>query len=315
MNLIERAVGKANRSETEAGPTSPAEERAAVVKESSIQRAAALAQEEVLRTERRKIPADNLTGQKEPALDPAEAPQGIINLARLKQAGMITPDLERNQIAEEFRGIKRPILTNAFGRGANPIRNGNLVMVTSSLPGEGKSFCAVNLAISIALERDHTVLLVDADVAKPSIPEYLGIKGERGLMDLLIDDKLQLSDVLIRTNVDKLTILPAGPGHRYATELLASGAMNRLLDELAQRYPERIIIFDSPPLLATSEARVLAGRMGQIILVVESEKTTQEVVQEALKQLEGCDVVGVVLNKTRRKPGGDLYGYYGMSTS
>jgi protein-tyrosine kinase len=249
---------------------------------------------------------------REPTLSQV-SPQGVINLARLKQAGMITPDGERTTLAEEFRQVKRPLLMNAFNQGVAPIKNGNLIMVTSSLPGEGKSFCSVNLAMSIAMEMDHTVLLVDADVAKPSIPQLLGIKSDKGLLDLLLDESLQLSDVLIKTNVEKLTILPAGRGHRYSTELLASVAMRRLIEEIGQRYKDRIIIFDSPPLLATSEARVLASHMGQIVVVVEAQKTTHEALSEALKHLEHCEVVGTLLNKGRHTPGHDYYygSYYG----
>ncbi len=249
--------------------------------------------------------------RREPTMAHA-SPQGMINLARLKQAGMITPDGERSTIAEEFRQIKRPLLMNAFNQGVAQVKNGNLIMVTSSLPGEGKSFSSVNLAMSIAMEMDHTVLLVDADVAKPSIPGLLGLKADRGLMDLLLDDSLRLSDVLVRTNVEKLTLLPAGRGHRYSTELLASVAMRRLIEEMGQRYADRIIIFDSPPLLATSEARVLAGYMGQIVVVVEAQKTTHEALREALKHLEHCEVVGMLLNKGNDLPGNSYYGsYYG----
>lgn len=323
MSLIEKAVGRISKDPTDLNKRASDRQPAAQSDTSSVIQKAA----EAMRPESAKatpavvaapaapaaqpVAEDTLSAQREPALDASIPPQGVINLARLKQAGMITPDGERTQLAEEFRVIKRPLIVNAFNRGAAPIKNGNLIMVTSSLPGEGKSFCAVNLAMSIAMERDHTVLLVDADVAKPSIPSYLGVKGDRGLMDLLLDESLQLSDVLIKTNVEKLSILPAGRGHRYSTELLASSAMNRLLDDLAQRYPERIIIFDSPPLLATSEARVLATHMGQIVMVVEAEKTTHEVVREAIKHIESCEIVGMVLNKGRYTPGTDYYGYYG----
>ena len=249
--------------------------------------------------------------RREPTLS-QPAFQGTINLARLKQAGMITPDGERTQIAEEFRHIKRPLLMNAFNQGAVTVKNANLIMVTSSLPGEGKSFCSINLAMSIAMEMDHTVLLVDSDVAKPSIPQFLGLKSDKGLMDLLQDDKLQLSDVLIKTNVEKLTILPAGHGHRYSTELLASIAMRRLIDDMRQRYSDRIIIFDSPPLLMTTEARVLASHMGQIVVVVEAGKATHEALRESLKHIEHCEVIGLVLNKGSSLSGTDYYGsYYG----
>ncbi len=188
-----------------------------------------------------------------------------INLARLHRMGVVAPDAEKSQIAEEFRIIKRPLIANAFGQGTARVKNGNMIMVTSALPGEGKSFCALNLAISMAMEMDRTVLLVDADVAKPRIPEYLGIHADQGLLDVLQDKDLKLSDVLIRTDIAKLTVLPAGRTYKRATELLASAAMTRLVEDIGNRYSDRIIVFDSPPLLATSEASVLATHMGQIV--------------------------------------------------
>jgi exopolysaccharide/PEP-CTERM locus tyrosine autokinase len=236
--------------------------------------------------------------------------QGTINLAKLRQLGIITPEAEKTQIAEEFRLIKRPLIKNAFNQGAGPVSNGNLIMITSALAGEGKSFCAINLAMSIAMEMDHTVLLVDADVARPSIPSYLGLKAEGGLLDVLLDDKLELADVMIKTNVEKLSILTSGRKNKHATELLASQSMSDLLKEIAHRYSDRIVIFDSPPLLLTSEARVLASQMGQIVLVVAAEKTPQQAVKEALRQIESCDVVNLIYNKANSFPGGEYYGYY-----
>lgn len=235
-----------------------------------------------------------------------------INLARLHRMGVVAPDAEKSQIAEEFRIIKRPLIANAFGQGAARVRNGNLIMITSSLPGEGKSFCAINLAISMAMEMDRTVLLIDADVAKPRIPEYLGIHADKGLLDVLQDKDLKLSDVLIKTDIAKLTVLPAGRTYKRATELLASAAMTRLIEDIGNRYPDRIILFDSPPLLATSESSVLATHMGQIVMVVEAERTSQEAVREALGHIQACEVVGMLLNKTTPTPGADYYyGYYG----
>jgi protein-tyrosine kinase len=139
------------------------------------------------------------------------------------------------------------------------------------LAGEGKSFTAINLAISIAMELDNTVMLVDADVPKPSVLKMLGVPPARGLLDVLTDESVELSQVLLRTNVEKLSILPSGTQHARATELLASAAMVQMLDEMASRYPDRIIIFDSPPLLMTTESRVLAGHMGQVVVVVKAE--------------------------------------------
>lgn len=236
--------------------------------------------------------------------------QGTINLAKLRQLGIITPDGEKTQIAEEFRLIKRPLIMNAFDQVAGHVQNGNLIMVTSALGGEGKTFCSINLAMSIAMERDHTVLLIDADVARPSLPDYLGLKAERGLLDVILDDKLELADVMIKTNVDKLSILTSGRKNKHATELLASQSMSELLKEIAHRYSDRIVIFDSPPLLLTSEARVLASQMGQIVLVVAAEKTPQQTVKEALRQIESCDVVNLIYNKASTFPGGEYYGYY-----
>ncbi len=232
-----------------------------------------------------------------------------INLARLHQLGMITPDQGKTLAAREFRGIKRSLIQNAFIRGEGAIRHGNLIMVTSALPKEGKTFCAINLAMSIATEMDHTVLLVDADVARPSVLSTLGLKSAVGLMDILLDDDLDLADVMIKTNVDTLRILPAGTGHRHATELLASQAMSSLLNEIASRYPDRIVIFDSPPLLPTTEARVLANQMGQIVMVVEGETTTQHAVKEALYQLEKCTHVSLIYNKAKAFAGGANYSY------
>ncbi len=237
--------------------------------------------------------------------------RGSVNLERLKLAGALTPDAGRSKIAEEYRLIKRPLLTNAFGHGGNPpVPNGKLIMVTSSVPGEGKSFTAINLAISMATELESTVLLVDADVAKSSVIRYLGLEAERGLIDVLRDPSLQLPDVLIKTDIAKLTVLPSGRGFAHATELLASNAMKAFIEDISTRYHDRIIIFDCPPLLATSEASVLASYMGQIVFVVEAERTPQEAVRDALAHLVDCEYVGIVVNKSpTRTAGGDYYGY------
>ena len=231
------------------------------------------------------------------------AHQVELDLVRMRQLGLVTAASGRTTLLEDFRIIKRPLLQRAFSERGPTDKPGNLIMVTSSLPGEGKTFCAINLAMSIAMELDHTVLLIDADVARPSVLRTLGLPAQRGLMDMLLDDKLDLSDVMLRTNVDTLSILPAGTSTAHATELLASSAMAALVHEIAHRYPDRIVIFDSPPLLLTSESRVLASHMGQIAMVVESETTTQHAVKEALRQLEGCSNVNLIYNKMRNFPG------------
>lgn len=234
-----------------------------------------------------------------------------LDLNRMRDMGMVTAAGGRTMLVEDFRIIKRPLIKRAFAEAAEGELPGNLIMITSSLPGEGKTYCAINLAMSIAMELDHTVLLVDADVARPSVLRTLGLPAEPGLMDILVDDKLDLADVMLRTNVDTLSILPAGTSTPRATELLASQSMSTFLHEIANRYPDRIVIFDSPPLLLTSEAHVLATQMGQIVLVVESETTTQHAVKESLRQLEDCSNVNLIYNKTREFPGmEETYDYH-----
>jgi protein-tyrosine kinase len=234
-----------------------------------------------------------------------------LDLAHMRDSGMVTAAGGRTMLVEDFRIIKRPLIKRAFAERAPGDKPGNLIMITSSLPGEGKTYCAINLAMSIAMELDNTVLLVDADVARPSVLRVLGLPSQRGLMDILLDDKIDLSDVMLRTNVDTLSILPAGTSSPRATELLASQTMSAFVAEIANRYPDRIVIFDSPPLLLTSEAHVLASHMGQIVLVVESETTTQHAVKESLRQLEGCNNVNLIYNKTREFPGvEETYDYH-----
>jgi exopolysaccharide/PEP-CTERM locus tyrosine autokinase len=215
-----------------------------------------------------------------------------LDLARMREQGMVTAASGRTRLLEDFRVIKRPLLQRAFAERKPGEKPGNLIMITSSLPGEGKTYCAINLAMSIAMELDHTVLLVDADVARPSVLRTLGLPPHRGLMDILLDDKLDMGDVMLRTNVETLSILPAGNSNARATELLASSTMSTLVSEIANRYPDRIVIFDSPPVLLTSESRELATHMGQIVMVVEAQTTTQHAVKESLHQLEGCKNYG-----------------------
>jgi exopolysaccharide/PEP-CTERM locus tyrosine autokinase len=224
-----------------------------------------------------------------------------IDLRALAAAGFVTPGAPRSITTDQFRVLKRPLLENATGKGTSMVANGNLIMVTSSLSGEGKTFTAINLAMSLAMEVDHTVMLVDADVARPSIMQTLGLPPAPGLLDLLLDAKISLSDVLLRTNVENLTLLPTGLPNSLATELLASDAMVALLNDMGSRYRDRIIIFDSPPLLQTTEARVLASHMGQVVIVVQAEKTLQSQVHHALATISTCPIRLMVLNQARNR--------------
>jgi len=232
------------------------------------------------------------------------------NLDSLTAANIVTPNTPRSQVADEFRVVKRPLLTNVKGKGSRSPARANLIMVTSAVAGEGKSFTSINLAMSIAAELDHTVMLVDADLARPSLPRMLGVSEGPGLLDLLLGTA-EMSDVLLRTNIEKLTFLRSGTPHPRATELLASDALRRLLDDMSERYSDRIIIFDSPPLLLTTEARTLAMYMGQIVFVVRAGKTLQSAVQHALATIEACPVKMMLLNQTRVEKHG-VYGEYGL---
>lgn len=247
----------------------------------------------------------------EKALPLAQSRHVDIDFEVLAAAGIVSPHAPRSQIADQFRIIKRPLISNAAGKGPSVIANGNLIMVTSALPGEGKSFTAINLAMSIATELDYTVMLVDADVGRPSVMRLLGLPTGPGLLDLVVDESEDLSDMLLRTNIDKLTILPSGTPHARATELLASDAMTRLLHDMAKRYADRIIIFDSPPLLLATESRVLASHMGQIVMVVQAEKTLQSDVQLALTMIETCPIKLLLLNQARTIPKSGYEAGYG----
>jgi exopolysaccharide/PEP-CTERM locus tyrosine autokinase len=235
-----------------------------------------------------------------------------LDLARLERMGFLTPESGRGQLTEEIRHIKRPLLLNAFQKGISHGDSSNLIMVTSARPGEGKTFTSVNLAMSIAKERGKTVLLVDADVAKPNVSRTLGLPSKLpGLVDYLSDDSLTLADTMLKTNVPNLRVLTSGRTHIHSTELLASEAMRLLVEELSQRYSDRVVIFDSPPMLATTEAAVLAGLVGQIVVVVEAEKTTKQEINEAVGMLDQSKMIGLVLNKARTMFTSDYYGYYG----
>ena len=193
-----------------------------------------------------------------------------IDLERLERHGFITPLTQRRASVKELQLLKRPLIKNAFGLGAGgAVENSNLVMVTSALAGEGKTFVAMNLAMSIALERDTTVLLIDSDVVRPALSRLLGLDAEPGMTDLILDRNLSVGDVIKSTNIDKLRVIPAGRRYVHSAELLASEEMHRLAVELSGRYPNRVVLFDAPPQLATAEASVLAHWMGQILVVVE----------------------------------------------
>lgn len=230
-----------------------------------------------------------------------------IDWSRLATEGFIDQNDAKSQLAEEFRVIKRPLVNNIQGSDVNGISRPNLILICSSLPGEGKTFVSINLALSIANEMDKKVLLIDADVEKPSISKQLGIKQSPGLIEYLEDEKINFSDILLKTDLANLSVIPAGKRHKYSTELLSSQRMYLFAEEVSKRYKDRIVIFDSPPLLVATQAQILAELVGQVVLVIAAEETPQNVVNDSVAKLANCDVVMTLLNKTKKEF--DLYGY------
>jgi protein-tyrosine kinase len=235
----------------------------------------------------------------------------------LIRSGLLAPLDHALPISDEFRRIKRPLLDNVNKSVGQAEDHMNVIMVASAQPGAGKTFCSLNLAASISLERELKVLLIDADVAKPHISSALGMSEFPGLIDILEDEANSVEDFLICTDLNDILVLPAGRKHPQATELLSSVRMAELIDELSRRYPDRIIVMDSPPLLITSEARALAQQAGQIALVVESGKTGHQDLTEALENLDQSKPINAILNKSvYTQPGGYYgggYGYYGFN--
>jgi|GEM_PF-1973402 len=234
--------------------------------------------------------------------------QADVDLNSLRDQGFITPDSTNSLLFKTFRILKRPLLNNVMGKGATVIDNANMIMLTSSVSGEGKTFSAINLAMSIAMEKDKRVLLIDADVNKPSHHEIFGVETEYGLTDLLKGTVDDISKIIYKTNINSLSLMFAGSRTEYATELFASNAMESFVTDLSSRYEDRVIIFDSAPLLLTTEAGVLASHMGQVVVVVEAEVTPKNLVNDSLDMLTNS-IVLLLLNKVREKNDLGNYGY------
>jgi protein-tyrosine kinase len=222
-----------------------------------------------------------------------------IDMAALERAGMIDWEQARSRISEEFRIVQRQVLRNSISPDVVEQGNANLVMLTSSRPGEGKSFISLNLAAGIARQQDHDVLLVDIDYKQDSICAALGLAGARGLLDLVTDPTLDPDEVIVRTDLKNLSILPIGRNGERSPELFASRQATRTIQSLGRRYSDRLVVLDSPPCLATSEPGVLASIVGQIVLVVEAEKTQREEVGAAMDLIHTCPTITLLLNKAQ----------------
>jgi protein-tyrosine kinase len=232
-----------------------------------------------------------------------------INQDALRAAGLLPPPHQERELAQQYRQIKRPLINRALGRGVEALPQGNLIMVASAVPGEGKTFMSLNLALSMRLEEDLTVLLVDGDVVNPRLSQVLGAQSEPGLLDVIKDPSVSLPSLLMPTDVPGLSFLPAGRPDDKSTELLASSRMQQVVAQLAAQDPTRLVVFDSAPLLLTTESQALAQVSGQILIVVRAEQTPQQVVFEAIETLAEDKPVSLVLNQCVRQPHGYYYQY------
>ena len=221
-------------------------------------------------------------------------------------------DPTRARLRQEYRRIKRPLLFSIRNnqKSVEPVPGANMILVTSALRGEGKTTNALNLALSIASEVDLHVLLIDADLQMAQASQLLGVEDRKGLIDVLQNPDIDLADVLVKTEADNLTFLPAGTLVSHANELVASQAMFDLMDEIARRYDDRIIVIDSAPLMASSDPAVLARMVGQVALVVAADSTPQDTLEEAVDMLPRDDNVGIILNKASTSIAESDYGYY-----
>ncbi|HEU0156659.1 MAG TPA: polysaccharide biosynthesis tyrosine autokinase [Stellaceae bacterium] len=231
-------------------------------------------------------------------LDVGIGPELVLDRGQLASYGIALPSSERSRTVEEFRLIKRNLMAAGLQGGATTAhRQSRLIMVTSSRPGEGKTFIALNLALAFASERDVKALLVDVDTQHSTLQKILGIGGHRGIVDVL-GGHADLSEVLLRTNLPNFLVLPAGRGGPHVPELLSSRRMAALLAEMGQRYADRFIILDTPPCMATSDAATLAPLVGQVVFVVEANRTQQEEIEAGLSLLSGCPQISLLLNKS-----------------
>ena len=254
-------------------------------------------------------------GPAAPHATAAAAPAGsqatvILDRATLRSAGLMPPEEELDIITRQYRKIKHPLVARAMGRGVPREPKGFLIMIASAMSGEGKSFTAMNLALSLSLEKDITVLLVDADAPKPHLTRVMGLANAQGLLDVLRDPQLDVESLIHATNVRSLSFLPLGVCGDDATELLSSARMERAAALLGQRDSHRIVVFDSPPLLQTTESPALARAAGQIVVVVRADSTPQPVLLDALNTLQGHANVSLVLNQSTQS-GTAPYYYYG----
>lgn len=248
-----------------------------------------------------------------PAALPVAGRQATIDRELLAENGLLIPGAAIGVLAEEFRLAKRQLLLTARQLNKHEPDKARTILVCSAKPGDGKTYCAINLAISMAAERDTRVLLVDADFAQPGIMERLGVEDGLGLLDALTDPSIDVEKCVVGTDIPNLSLLPAGKQTISDTELVASGRTPDLIARLLAADPERMVIFDSPPALSASPASVLALHVGQVMLVVRADKTSEGEIRDTVQRLEGCEHIQLLLNSVAFAPGGARFGsYYGQ---
>ena len=250
-----------------------------------------------------------------PAAPVARRPTGagVIDRALLSAQGLLVPGAPVGVLAEEFRLVKRQLLLTARAVKAAQGDRSRTILVCSANPNEGKTYCSLNLALSLAAERDTEVLLVDADFAKPDVMARLGLAEGNGLLDALANPAIDIESCVIHTDVPQLSLLPAGAKSNQDTELLASARTSVLIQQLLDANPRRMVIFDSPPALAASPAATLAQHVGQVMMVVRADRTNDGDLREAVGLLGGCAEIQLVLNSVSYAPGGRRFGsYYGL---
>jgi protein-tyrosine kinase len=285
MSLVERALKKLQESRALAQPAAPG---APGARPPRVEATAAL-----------------------PVPEPRKPAKTIpIDRAALLAAEILPPPEEERRLAHEYRNIKRPLIANAFGRGVPALNNGRLILVASALPGDGKTFTSINLALSMAMEKDISVLLVDADVAKRHVSKMFNATQEPGLLDTLRDERVDAESLVLATDIPNLSFLPAGRHSETATELLASTRMGVIASQLLAADASRVILFDSPPLLLTSESRALSSVGGQAVLVVRAGVTPQQAVLDAANLVGEGKFIGLVLNQSDAQSRANYY-YYG----
>jgi protein-tyrosine kinase len=257
-------------------------------------------------------PASAITGRDmEEILEPAK--RITLDFNKLRACGYLPEEAIARQFSDHYRRIKRPLVDKAVS-GTEGTGEARVIMVTSALPGDGKTFTSINLALSMALERDMSVLLVDCDVAKRHVSEIMGLDDDRGLVDALLDETIDAESLVVGTDQRGLSILSAGSRAQGTTELLSSNRMREIVANLCVRAPRRIVLLDSPPLLITNEGRVLAKIAGQVALVVRAGHTPRQAVTEAISLFSANQAGGIILNDVSIGQSDGYYGYYGYGS-